>query len=145
MLCFFLYHQTYWSIIYLQRSRFPTHFLQIHCIGLIGPRLCTFWAWAPNCDPTNYIVMYYETIILCLCLCWQLVNAKCQINTYLEFHNDFFIIIFFLYFNPLTLSSVPTLTPHLTIVLIPHLPHYFSYLYMNFSNFLFIKILELIV
>jgi len=29
-----------------------THSLQIHCIGLIGPRLHMFWAWATNRDPT---------------------------------------------------------------------------------------------
>ena len=30
------------------RPKFPTHSLQIHCIGFIGPRLHTIWAWAPK-------------------------------------------------------------------------------------------------
>ena len=43
-----------------------THSLQIHCIGLLGPKPHNCWAWAPNCDPTTSniptFILQYNTL-----------------------------------------------------------------------------------
>ena len=38
---------------------FLTHSLQIHCIRLIGPKFHIIWTWAPNCDPTSWLLDIY--------------------------------------------------------------------------------------
>ena len=36
---------------------FASHSLQIHCVGLIGPRPHIIWAWTANRDPTIIIII----------------------------------------------------------------------------------------
>ena len=50
--CLLIQH---WLLPNSLRPSSLTHTLQINCIGLIGPRLHTFWAWAPNCAPTMHV------------------------------------------------------------------------------------------
>ena len=58
------------TVVHTLKSSSLTHSLQIHCIGLIGLRSHTSWAWTEKRDPTIYIYIYIYILEFSLYIMW---------------------------------------------------------------------------
>ena len=55
-LCLFIFQILTSRYPIREEPNFFTHSLQIYCTKLIGLVSQSYWAWAPNCDPTIGVV-----------------------------------------------------------------------------------------